>query len=227
MPCLVIFDCDGVLIDSEPLASRSMSEVLVEFGISMPVEQINAELVGISLQGVTEYVWDRFGVELEADFWEAHLRKTLDLFSAELKPIDYVPEMLDQVPDPKCVASSGRMARLRPALEMTNLVQRFDPHIYNSEMVERAKPAPDLFLHVAEKMGFHPADCLVIEDSKVGVTAAVAAGMEVIGFTGGSHTRSGHGEMLVATGAGLIFEDMRELPGILRARAEILTPIKL
>lgn len=218
MPGLIIFDCDGVLIDSEPLACRSLSEVLAGIGVTMSADEINTELVGISLQGVTGYVRDRFDVALEADFWKAHLGAILDLFAAELKPIDYVPEMLDQISLPKCVASSGRMARLGPALKMTGLYERFRPYIYNAEMVERAKPAPDLFLYAAREMAFPPQDCLVIEDSRAGVSAAVAAGMPVIGFTGGGHSRPGHGDALVAAGADAVFNHMRQLPDILRRR---------
>jgi HAD superfamily hydrolase (TIGR01509 family) len=217
MPGLIIFDCDGVLIDSEPLASRSLSEVLAGFEVAMSADEINAELVGISLQGVTDYVQDRFGVALGSEFWKAHLKAILDLFAAELKPIDYVPEMLDQISGPMCVASSGRMARLGPALKMTGLYERFHPHIYNAEMVERAKPAPDLFLCAAKEMGVAPKDCLVIEDSRPGVTAACAAGMAVIGFTGGGHKRPGHGDALSAAGAGQVFANMRKLPDILRS----------
>jgi HAD superfamily hydrolase (TIGR01509 family) len=218
MPGLIIFDCDGVLIDSEPLACRSLSEVLAGIGVAMSADEINTELVGISMQGVIGYVRDRFGVTLGPDFWKAHLGAILDLFAAELQPIDYVPELLDQISLPMCIASSGRMARLRPALEMTGLYERFRPHIYNAEMVERAKPAPDLFLYAATDMAFQPADCLVIEDSHAGVTAACAAGMPVIGFTGGGHTRPGHGDALAAAGADAVFANMRELPDILRRR---------
>ncbi|MBT3553622.1 MAG: HAD-IA family hydrolase [Rhodospirillaceae bacterium] len=216
MPGLIIFDCDGVLIDSEPLACRSLSEVLAGIGVAMSADEINAELVGISLPGVTGYVQERFGVTLGPDFWKAHLAAILDLFVAELKPIDYVIEMLDQISGPKCVASSGRMARLGPALKMTGLYERFQPHIYNAEMVERAKPAPDLFLYAAKEMGFAPKDCLVIEDSRAGVTAAVAAGMPVIGFTGGGHTKSGHSDALLGAGADAVLNHMRQLPDILR-----------
>jgi beta-phosphoglucomutase-like phosphatase (HAD superfamily) len=102
---------------------------------------------------------------------------------------------------------------------MTGLYERLQPHIYNSEMVERSKPAPDLFLYAAKDMGFQPEDCLVIEDSRAGVTAAVAAGMLVLGFTGGGHTRPGHGDALLAAGAEQVFNHMRQLPDILRRAA--------
>lgn len=219
MPGLIIFDCDGVLIDSEPLACRSLSEVLAGIGVQLSADEINAELVGISLGGVTGYVQDRFGVTLGPEFWKAHLAAIHDLFAAELKPIDYVPEMLDQISGPKCVASSGRMARLGPALKMTGLHEYFQPYIYNAEMVERAKPAPDLFLYAAKEMAFQPQDCLVIEDSRAGVTAAVAAGMPVIGFAGGGHTRPGHSDALMGAGAERVFADMRQLSDILHRRA--------
>ncbi|MFP6734250.1 MAG: HAD family hydrolase [Rhodospirillales bacterium] len=219
MPGLIIFDCDGVLIDSEPLACRALSAVLAGEGVSMSAEEVNAELVGISLKGVTEFVQERYRVTLGPEFWERHLQTTLDLFRAELKPIDYVPQMLDEIGGPICVASSGRMARLRPALEMTGLYDRFQPHIYNAEMVAKPKPAPDLFLFAAGRMGVAPEDCLVIEDSGAGVTAARAAGMTVIGFTGGGHSRPGHGDALLGGGAERVFGHMRELPGILRASA--------
>ena len=110
-------------------------------------------------------------------------------------------------------------ARLRPALEMTRLYDRFQQHIYNAEMVAKPKPAPDLFLFAAGRMGVAPEDCLVIEDSGAGVTAARAAGMTVIGFTGGGHSRPGHGDALLGGGAERVFGHMRELPGILRASA--------
>jgi HAD superfamily hydrolase (TIGR01509 family) len=219
MPGLIVFDCDGVLIDSEPLACRSMSGVLADHGVEMSAEEVNARLGGISLAGVTEYVREYFGVELAPEFWNLHLQTTLDLFCAELKAIDYVPGVLDEIDTAICVASSGRMVRLRPALEMTGLLGRFDPHIYNAEMVARAKSAPDLFLHAAAKMGLAPEDCLVIEDSPAGISAARAAGMTVFGFTGGGHCRPGHGAILETASADRVFSHMRELPGILRTTA--------
>ena len=142
---LVIFDCDGVLIDSEPLACRAMETALNNFGVAISYQEVVKHHIGSSIKGVMADIKDRYDVDLTPEFWAGHLKLFLNEIDKNLKPIDGIESVLDQLTKPFCVASSGRMIRLKPALEVTGLYGRFAPHIFNSEMVEHAKPAPDLF----------------------------------------------------------------------------------
>ena len=211
-PALIIFDCDGVLIDSEVIAYRVLSAELTRRGFPVSEAESRAEFIGQSAKGVAEIIAGRFAKPLPDDFWDTELEVLVAAMEAELKPIPGIFEVLDAIDLPACVASSSRMARLKPALEITGLHDRFAPNIFDAEMVERAKPAPDLFFLAARAMGVKPADCLVVEDSLIGVEGAVAAGMRVLGFTGGSHCGAGLGQALTAKGASTVFNEMRELP---------------
>jgi HAD superfamily hydrolase (TIGR01509 family) len=152
----------------------------------------------------------------------AHLeqaRATLsDRFRRELKPIPGVKVALGKLPGRRCIASSSKPERIRLSLSVTGLLNEFEPHIYSASMVERGKPAPDLFLHAARDMGEEPGDCLVIEDSPAGVEAAKAAGMRVFGFTGGSHALAGGlAAALALLEPDAVFDDMRLLPSLVTA----------
>ena len=211
---LVIFDCDGVLIDSELLSVRADRETLAECGIELSMEEILERYTGISFAAVVADLEARHG-RLPADFADRRRRRLWPLFDRELQAIPGVSAVIDALTCKSCVASSGRPDRLRYALSLVGLYDRFHPNIFSAVEVAHGKPAPDLFLHAAERMGVTPARCIVIEDSLPGVTAAVAAGMTVIGFVGASHCRPGDAARLAAQGAVVVIDDMALLPPIL------------
>jgi HAD superfamily hydrolase (TIGR01509 family) len=217
---LVIFDCDGVLIDSEPLAVRADVACLAQDGIAQSEEEILERYTGISLAGMKADLERRFGRSLRDDFEVCHHAYLMALFEAELKAMPGVDAVLDALPGRICVASSSTPERLRHALGLVGLYDRFHPHVFSASMVAHGKPAPDLFLHAAARMGVTPGRCVVIEDSLPGIEAAVAAGMITIGFTGGSHCRAGHAERL--RGATLVVETMAALlPTLATLRSQL------
>jgi HAD superfamily hydrolase (TIGR01509 family) len=193
---LVIFDCDGVLVDSEPLSNRVLSETLADAGLTLTVEQTMAEFMGRDRRHMVRRAQELLGAELPAGFSADYDARCRTVFSAELEAVAGIEAALDAITEPTCVASSARHARLRLTLGLTGLYDRFEGRIFSAEDVARGKPAPDLFLHAASEMGFAPADCIVIEDSPAGIEAARAAGMACLHY-------------------GTDFTDMRELPGLL------------
>ena len=213
-PELIIFDCDGVLIDSEAIACRADSACLAEIGIAMSAEEIMDRYLGISAGTMCADIEQRHGRALPPDFAETLRLRVAAAFEAELMPMAGVEAALDALPQRRCVASSSAPERLRHSLSLTGLLRWFEPHVFSATQVARGKPAPDLFLFAAASMQAEPAACVVIEDSVPGVQAAVAAGMRVIGFTGGGHCRPGHAERLLAAGAAAIADDMRRLPAL-------------
>jgi HAD superfamily hydrolase (TIGR01509 family) len=211
---LVIFDCDGVLIDSELLALRAVVACLAEYGIAVPEEEILERYTGISTAGMVADIETRFGCALP-DFEARERRRLSALFSGELRAIEGIERVLDSLACAVCVASSGTPERLRLGLSCVGLYDRLSPYIFSATMVARGKPAPDLFLYAAKQMSVAPSRCLVIEDSLPGVAAAVAAGMTAIGFTGGAHCRPGHDTRLYAEGAKIVIATMAQLPATL------------
>ena len=208
---LVIFDCDGVLIDSELLSVEADLACLSEEGLDLSVEEILARYTGISMAGMLADLEARFGRTFP-DFADRHRRRLHALFEAGLKPIPGVAEFLASLACKACVASSSTPERLQHALTLVGLFDRFHPYIFSTTEVARGKPAPDLFLHAAERMEVSPARCIVIEDSIPGVAAAVSAGITAIGFTGGAHCRPGHDRRLFVEGAALVIDAMTQLP---------------
>ncbi|MDH4413888.1 MAG: HAD family hydrolase [Rhizobium sp.] len=189
---LVIFDCDGVLVDSEGIALEVLVAALAEKGITLTTEEAADRFLGRSLGSLVDVVRSEFGVEIDAPFL-ADMREALYArFRRELKPLPGVTALVDALKRAHiacCVASSSQRERIELSLSVTGLLPHLTPHIFSASMVEKGKPAPDLFLHAAAEMGFVPETCLVIEDSPAGITAAKAAGMRVFAFTGGSHTQ--------------------------------------
>jgi HAD superfamily hydrolase (TIGR01509 family) len=209
-----MFDCDGVLIDSEVIACRTEAACLTALGISVTLEDILDRYLGIGLTTMLADLEARLGhtqPALPADFAETLRRQVAAAFEAELRPIPGIEAALQALPQPRCVASGSAPERLRHSLGLTGLLPHFDPHIFSASQVARGKPAPDLFLFAAQRMRVLPDACVVIEDSVAGVQAAAAAGMRVVGFTGGSHCRPGHAARLRAAGAATVCRDMREL----------------
>jgi HAD superfamily hydrolase (TIGR01509 family) len=215
---LVIFDCDGVLIDSELLSVKADRECLAEDGIDLSAEEILERYTGISLAGMLADLEMRYGRGLP-DFARRHRARLRRLFEADLRAIPGVTAVLDALVCRVCVASSSTPERLRHALSLVGLFERFYPNVFSATEVAHGKPAPDLFLHAARRMGIVPQRCVVLEDSLPGVAAAVAAGMIAIGFTGGSHCRPGHDERLLKQGAALVIDQMAQLvPALARGR---------
>ncbi|HEY3909230.1 MAG TPA: HAD-IA family hydrolase [Stellaceae bacterium] len=208
---LVIFDCDGVLIDSELLSVRADAASFSEVGIAITAEEISERYSGLSHSEMLADVAARYGPSLPPNFRERHRRRLREIFEAELVAIAGVDAVLDALARPVCVASSSSPERLYHALSLVGLYDRFAPNVFSARMVARGKPAPDLFLYAAAQMGAAPERCLVIEDSLAGVEAAGAAGMTAIEFCGGSHCRPGHADRLRERGGALVIAGMAEL----------------
>lgn len=212
---LVIFDCDGVLVDSELMVARAHARALAAAGMPIGEAEVMRRFTGTADPEMYAILEAERG-EPFPDAYHPDLKARIaESYRTELRAIDGVVEVLDAIRGPVCVASSAGPEKLRLGLEVTGLHDRFAPHIFSAAQVARGKPAPDLFLLAARTMGFAPADCLVIEDSIPGVQAGRAAGMRVIGFTGGGHCGPGHGERLLAEGAERVVGRMGELKALL------------
>jgi HAD superfamily hydrolase (TIGR01509 family) len=209
---LLIFECDGVLVDSEVLSCRIDAEFLTEIGVPYTAEEIARQFLGVSLKTMISRIESERDCKLPDDFSEKLNRTLFARFETDLKPIEGVRDAILSLPFPRCVASSSIPERIALSLRVTGLADLFD-NIFSSTQVARGKPAPDLFLHAASRMNTLPEECLVIEDSIAGVQAARAAGMRVIGFVGGSHCGPGHAEKLRQVGAQVVIERMSDLPG--------------
>ena len=197
----VIFDCDGVLVDSEPTSNRILAEVLTEIGLPTTTEQSTAAFMGRSWVSNLEIIEERLGEPPPPDLGERY-RARRDEALRHVRPVDGILEALDAIDLPSCVASSGDRHKMGITLGATGLLERFEGRIFSAVDLPhgRGKPHPDLFLHAARAMGFEPPTTAVVEDSGPGVEAGVAAGMRVFGYRVDAPTR---------------FEDMRELPGLL------------
>jgi HAD superfamily hydrolase (TIGR01509 family) len=218
---LVIFDCDGVLVDSEPLAMRVLLETIAEAGAVIDVPQGYASFLGRSLASVTDILRTDYGVDLGPDALDRMRERLYGLFRQELQPIPGIADALAAMPVPFCVASSSQLERIRLSLDVTGLRRFFGDRIFSASMVAHGKPAPDLFLHAAREMHIEPARCIVIEDSPAGVDAAKRAQMRVFAFTGGSHAQSSaHRSVIMSLGPTLVFEHMADLAGLMREVAE-------
>ena len=217
-PSLVIFDCDGVLVDSESISISVLREAIAEAGHAVEEADAYRLFLGRSMASISETLAESLGLR----FGEAHLAairsRLFERFHAELRPIDGIREVLEAIPHARCVASSSKPERIRLSLEITGLLDLLEPSIYSATMVRRGKPAPDLFLHAAREMGARPEDCVVVEDSPAGIEAARAAGMRVFAFAGGSHAHAGGLRAAFGRlGPDLVFDDMRSLPALLAA----------
>lgn len=210
---LVIFDCDGVLIDSEPIANRVLRDLLESAGLKLTLEEVMGTFVGNTKDGCIVVAGNMLGRPLPADFGK---RWDKALFAAlrAVKPVAGVPELLAGMKVPFCVASNGNPDRMALALDYAGLMPWVRGKLFTASEVANPKPAPDLFLHAARSMGAAPAHCAVVEDTPTGVAAAVAAGMAVFGYAGAAHSDAAQ---LRAAGA-TTFKAMGELPALL-ARA--------
>jgi phosphoglycolate phosphatase len=210
---LVIFDCDGVLVDSEPLASRVLSECFQAAGFPITYETCFAKMVGLSLPRCFELAQEWHGRAVPDDFFEIVQRQTYQAIRDELHPVPGIRAAIEAIPLPRCVASSSELDKIALSLEQTGLTPLFGDNVYSAQQVARGKPFPDLFLFAARQMGTEPEHCVVIEDSFYGARAARAAGMSVLGYAG-----SGFSQELAEEGA-QVFDSMAALPGLLGFRA--------
>ncbi|WP_201837848.1 HAD family hydrolase [Microvirga zambiensis] len=212
---LLIFDCDGVLVDSEVLSCRIDAEFLTQIGIPYTAEEVARQFLGVSLKTMISRIEAERNRRLPDDFGEKLNRILFERFETDLKPIAGVRDAILSLPYPRCVASSSVPERITLSLRITGLADLFDD-IFSSTQVARGKPAPDLFLHAASHMSARPEDCVVIEDSTAGVQAALAAGMRVIGFAGGGHCGPDHADKLRQAGAPHTILNMADLPTAVR-----------
>jgi HAD superfamily hydrolase (TIGR01509 family) len=212
-PELIIFDCDGVLVDSEPIAIQIDAIIFAEYGMPMSETEIIDRFVGRSPSVTRDAIEQHIGHPLPADFRERTEAMFNEAYERGLAPIDGIEEALDRINAPTCVASSSEPDRLDYKLRLTGLYERFAGRIFSATEVRNGKPAPDLFLHAARQMGVAPEACAVVEDSQYGVQAARAAGMAAFGYAG-SVTPA---RMLEGAGT-TVFDDMRDLPRLLQSR---------
>ncbi|WP_329336309.1 HAD family hydrolase [Streptomyces sp. NBC_00663] len=210
---LVIFDNDGVLVDSEPISNRLLAAYLTELGHPTSYEDSIRDYMGSAMHRIHDLVLERTGEPLPAEFDDVFHGRVFDAFERELKPVGGAVDVLEELAGagvPYCVASSGSHERIRVGHRTTGLDRWFEEsRVFSSQDVGRGKPAPDLFLYAAERMGVAPERCVVVEDSPLGVQAAVAAGMEVYGFT----AMTPAAKLADAT---QLFSDMGDLVGLLR-----------
>jgi HAD superfamily hydrolase (TIGR01509 family) len=208
----VIFDCDGVLVDTEWSANLVLAELITELGVPTTREQAIATYMGRSWASCMEILAGKLGRPPPADLRDRYRESVAAAWKRDLEPVPGVLEALDAIDVPSCVASSGEHERMRLTLGLTGLLTRFDGRIFSATEVEHGKPAPDLFLHAAASMGFEPATTVVVEDTVPGVQAGRAAGMRVLAFA-----RLVAADELAAAG-GEVFADMRDLPDLLTRR---------
>src|SRR5690606_9084332 len=218
---LVIFDCDGVLVDSERLGVKVDVQVLARLGWHISEEEVIERFVGVSDADFEREIEEHTGRALPDDWRDEIEPLYRSVFAAELRPVDGIVEALDQIDVPTCVASSGTHEKMRYTLGLTGLYERFRGRIFSASEVTRGKPAPDLFLYAAERMGAEPASCVVVEDSIHGVAAARAAGMQVFAYGGGVTPAA-----KLAGPNTIVFSDMRELPRLLELYAGAERPVQ-
>ncbi|MER8969225.1 HAD-IA family hydrolase [Mesorhizobium sp. M0808] len=217
---LVIFDCDGVLIDSETLASRIDAEELTRIGYPTSYSDVVLRFTGLSSATMRKMIEEDWGRPLPSDFDTIVQSRIKESYRTELQAISGIDRLLHQLSLPRCVASSSAPDKLRLGLELTELWPHLHPYVFSSVMVKAGKPAPDLFLFAAAQMDTEPARCVVVEDSIAGVGAGVAAGMTVIGFTAGGHCFEDHGQRLLSAGAAVVARSAEEL-GVLLMTSEV------
>ena len=212
---LLIFDCDGVILDSMRLHNQVEAEVYRKQGLEIAPEELGRRFSGVPVKAAIKMLEAEHGCILDPALeLEMEALKRI-VFAESLRVMPGLDVVLEKLKDiPRCVASGTRIDELNHALQLVDLERKFAPHIYSSELVAKGKPFPDLFLYAAEKLGQRPADCLVIEDGVAGVQAGRAAQMRVFGFTGGSHCDSQHAERLRDAGAEAVFSNMLELPAL-------------
>ncbi|KAF0103928.1 MAG: hypothetical protein FD144_1857 [Rhodospirillaceae bacterium] len=218
MDRLLIFDCDGVLVDSEILEHTVDAEMLAVHGYHRTAEELLGRFVGISRKDMYATVFDELGRPIPANILDVRERTVWTRCARDLRIVPGVDEALRILSVlPKCVASSSTPDKLQMKLEITGLAPWFAPNIFSTALVQRGKPAPDIYLHASQAVGVPPERCTVIEDSPHGIAGARAAGMHAIGFGGGAHATASLRTQLVDAGADAVANSMDELSSLLLA----------
>ena len=208
---LIIFDCDGVLVDSERLTNQVFVDMLAILGINITLQDVMDNYVGIPLQDGITMLEERYQFKLPEDFIVQFNQQSMSLLERDLQPVLGIKEVLATLQAPWCVASNSHTEKLRALLKITALFDRFNGKIFTASQVKRPKPAPDVYLYAASAFDMSPADCLVIEDTPIGVSAAIAAGMTVFGYA--AQTSAAR---LLDAGAHAVFADMKDLPMLIK-----------
>jgi HAD superfamily hydrolase (TIGR01509 family) len=208
---LVIFDCDGVLVDSELITSRVFSTMLNELGLQVSVEGVFEQFVGRSMEQCLEMIESMLGRAVPEDFTREYRQRMTAALHSELTAVPGIEAALDAIQIPYCVASNGTREKMQTTLGVTGLLPRFKDKLFSVSEVARGKPFPDVFLYAAAQSGAAPRDCAVIEDTATGVAAGVAAGMTVFGYCARTPA-----QRLVEAGAHFTFDRMGDLAGVLR-----------
>lgn len=211
---LVIFDCDGVLVDSEVISNGLLAEMMAELGHPMTTEEASQKFAGRSLADVLALAESVLGRPIPEDLGQHYGQRLSERLRHELKPVAGAKEAIASLPYSRCVASSSTFERIRLSLDVTGLAPLFGNNIFSATQVAHGKPAPDLYRFAADAMASTPSACVVVEDSPLGVSAGVAAGMTVIGFTGAEHG-TGLAQRLSAAGARRVIASMHQLPAAL------------
>lgn len=215
MSALIIFDCDGVLVESEVIYVEVEHRAIMDAGVSIDREDYIRRYSGLPTPAwrklIAELIVTSTGTPVADGFFEELSQNCYSAFEEKLTSVPGAREYVSALADPVCVASSSGTKQLHWKLRHTGLHDLFAPHIYSTDLVQNGKPAPDLFLHGARDMAVAPDQCIVIEDSANGVLAGKSAGMKVIGFVGAGHCLDGHGDMLAERGADLVLDDFAHL----------------
>lgn len=200
-PLAIIFDCDGVLVDSELLGNQILAQVMTEHGHPLTTQQSITTFAGRAMSGIIEKASELTGRDMRDACERIFVTRLEAAFAERLTPVPGMTQLIASLTLPKAVASNSPVSRLTLSLRRTNLIGHFGTHIYSAEHVARPKPAPDLFLHAAAMLGVPPARCLIIEDGLAGIDAAHTAGIPCIAFTGGGHCTPQHTDLLRASTA--------------------------
>jgi HAD superfamily hydrolase (TIGR01509 family) len=219
---LVIFDCDGVLIDSEPIASRTLAEALQGYGVSITAEEAHAKFTGNSESVIAGMCARDYGLEDVPALFALWRERLFAEFATSLRPMPGISEVVAALTRPKCVASNSTLLRLENSLGHLDLWHHFAPKVFSAEMVARPKPAPDLLLHCAGAFDAAPGRCVMIDDSTHGIAAALAAGMVAIGFVDPADPRPHRGQLLADAGAFAVANGAGELMSILQDAGRVL-----
>jgi HAD superfamily hydrolase (TIGR01509 family) len=208
---VVIFDCNGVLVDSEPIASAVLADALSRVGVPLTADVVAQRFHGRRAADIFAAVEKSIRRSLPPAFPANVAAETLRRLRAELRPVAHAVRALTWIRGPKAVASSSSLDRIRLSLEVTDLLRFVEPRLFSASEVANGKPSPDLFLLAARRLNVNPQDCIVVEDSAAGVAAATAAGMQPIGFVGGSSAEGHLARDLIAAGARIVIADLRAL----------------
>lgn len=219
---LTLFDCDGVLVDSEIIAAKVESKLLTEAGYPISVEEMGERFAGMTWKNILLSIEKEVDIPLSASLIDKSEQLLDQRLAREVKAIEGVQYALARITGPRCICSNSSSQRLDMMLTKVGLKEFFAPDIYSAKDLgaDRVKPKPDIFLHGAAQFGVSPGKCLVVEDSVHGVHAAREAGMRVVGFTGASHTYPSHADKLTDAGAETVIARMQDLPGVIAAMAE-------